>query len=146
VVFLCDEELMILEIFLIALVVGLTISLIYCIIKIQNIKEDNAIKLKASREDAIARSRSVIEGQTFECLAPHFKEWVYGKPSEARFIGSPLDYIIFKGLSDNDVTEIIFLEIKTGNSKVTKRQRSVKKAIEDGKVKYELMEIEELDK
>lgn len=100
------------------------------------------IEIKEQRADAIKKSRSVIEGETFERLVTHFKEWKYGNPSEARFIASPLDYVVFSGLSENNVEEIIFVEIKTGNSQTTKRQRSVKKAINDGKVRYELLRIE----
>ena len=109
----------------------------------------NRLKLKytkdiaEARKDAIKRSRSTIEGETFERLVTHFKEWKFGSPSDARFIASPLDYVVFSGLSTDTCDEVIFVEIKTGDSQTTKRQRSVRDAIVNGKVRYELLEIKD---
>lgn len=97
--------------------------------------------IKEQRADAVKRSRSVIEGQVAEQLVPHFPEWSY-TPSEARFLASPLDYVIFEGLSNDEVKNIKFVEVKTGQSKSGKRQISAKKAIENGKVSYELLELD----
>jgi len=124
------------------LVIYFAIMYIREVVKARITEREHQIDIKEQRADAVKRSRSVIEGLTFEQLAPHFKEWKYGKPSDARFIASPLDYVVFSGLSENNVKEIIFVEVKTGKSQVTKRQKSVRDAIKNGKVKYELLELE----
>jgi len=111
--------------------------------KNEQMKKQHELDLVETRKDAIRRSRSVIEGQVVEQLVSHFPEWKYGAPSDARFIASPLDYIVFSGLSENNVKEIIFVEVKTSKSQVTKRQKSVREAIKNGKVKYELLEIKD---
>jgi len=108
--------------------------------KNEQMKKQHELDLIETRKDAVKRSRSIIEGQVAEQLVPHFPEWKY-TPSEARFIASPLDYVVFSGLSENNVKEIIFIEIKTSKSQVTKRQKSVREAIKNGKVRYELLEI-----
>lgn len=96
--------------------------------------------IKDARTDAVRKSRASIEGQVIEQIVPYFKEWHYA-PSDARFLGSPLDFIVFDGLSTGKVDKVVFVEIKSRNSKITPRQRSVKKAINEGKVSYELIEI-----
>ena len=94
--------------------------------------------IKEARADAIKKSRDVIEGNVMQQLIPYFPEYKY-VPSDSRFISSPLDLIVFNGLSKGCVEEIIFIEIKSGKGYPTKRQKSVKEAIENGKVRYELL-------
>lgn len=58
-------------------------------------------------------------------------------PSDARFIGKPVDYIAFSGLSQNDsVDEILLIEVKTGQSQLNKHEKEIKKAVESGRVRY----------
>ncbi len=57
-------------------------------------------------------------------------------PAEIRFIGKPVDYIAFNGASEGFITDITFIEIKTGNSALSPVERSLKDAINAGRVKY----------
>jgi predicted Holliday junction resolvase-like endonuclease len=98
-------------------------------------------ELDEARKDAIKRSRASLEGRIYEQLVPILSKWPF-TPSDARFIASPLDYVVFDGLSTDDVSKIIFVEVKKGSGKISKRQESVKRAIEEGKVSYILFEIE----
>lgn len=98
--------------------------------------------ISEARQDAVKKSREVIEGNVAQQLIPYFPEYKY-TPSDSRFIGSPLDIIVFNGLSKGNVDEVVFVEIKTGKNYPTKRQKSVKDAIENGKVRYELIRHEE---
>ena len=50
---------------------------------------------------AIAQSRAVLGGKFVEQLAPYLPEFKYD-PTEARFIGSPIDLIVFPGLAAGD--------------------------------------------
>ncbi|MEB3757902.1 MAG: hypothetical protein GSR76_03510 [Desulfurococcales archaeon] len=95
------------------------------------------------RRDAIERSRNVVLGRVAEQLAPlDFAVRLGINPKDARFIGSPIDYIVFKGLYDGSPEEILFVEVKTGsNAKLSKREREVKKLVDECRVrwvKYEL--------
>lgn len=91
-------------------------------------KVDNEIKI---RQDAINRSYSVNLGKISEHLIPFHADF-YSKfnPQDTRFIGSPIDLIIFDGHSEkkDDVT-IYMAEIKTGNSRLTKTQQNIKNAV-----------------
>ncbi len=90
----------------------------------------------AIRKDAVAQSRAVLKGQFSEQLAPLLPGFP-GKPSEARFIGKPIDFLIFKGLDERRVNEVVFVEVKTGKSQLSSVERSLRDAIKNGKVSWE---------
>lgn len=93
-------------------------------------------KLRKAREDAVKRSRSVLGGQFSEQLAPYLPGFKYS-PTEVRFIGKPIDYVVFKGMDNKKIDEIVFVEVKSGNAKLNSVERSLKNSIEQGKVKWE---------
>jgi predicted Holliday junction resolvase-like endonuclease len=97
-------------------------------------------KDKQIREDAIRKSRLVLEGKFKEQLAPLMPEFRYN-PTDARFLGSPVDFVVFNGLANNEPKEIVFIEVKTGNAQPTERENLVKEAIDKKKVRYELIRI-----
>lgn len=57
-------------------------------------------------------------------------------PADARFIGSPIDFVVFDGLSEDNVKKIIFVEIKTGSSNLSTRERSVRNAVQDKNIEW----------
>jgi predicted Holliday junction resolvase-like endonuclease len=57
-------------------------------------------------------------------------------PKDARFLGTPIDFLVFDGMSDDDVREVVFLEIKTGGSSLTTRERRVRDAVLAGRVSW----------
>jgi predicted Holliday junction resolvase-like endonuclease len=92
------------------------------------------------RADAILRSSAVIRGKVSEHLAP-FIHFPYN-PRDARFIGSPIDIIVFNGAEDGNITEVVFLEVKSGPSAgLTPRQRQIRALIEAKKVEWREMRI-----
>ena len=91
---------------------------------------------KRIREDAAARSKSVRQGHMTEQLAPYLPEFTWN-PKDARFLGSPLDMLIFDGLDEGELREIVMLEIKKGSSTLSKRERMVRDAVNDGRVRYQ---------
>lgn len=91
------------------------------------------------RESAVRQSEAVIKGKVTEHLMPFFPGFKYN-PKDARFIGTPVDLIVFDGLSESDVRRIVFLEVKTGKTgAISPRERLVKRCVEEGKVRYEVM-------
>lgn len=95
--------------------------------------EDN---LDGIRDDAIKRSRAVLSGQFTEQLAPYLPNFPYA-PSEVRFIGKPVDFIVFKGMDEKNISEVVFVEVKTGTSKLNNQQKNLKETIKNRKVKWE---------
>jgi len=93
-----------------------------------------------ARKEAIAQSRAVLGGKFVEQLAPYLPEFKYD-PTEARFIGSPIDLIVFPGLASGDPEEIVIMEIKTGKTgQLTPQERKIRQLIEDGMVRWELIQ------
>jgi len=90
------------------------------------------------RRDAIERSKATILGKVGEHLAPILLIANYGaEPDEIRFLGSPIDYIVFKGLSRGGPCEILFVELKSGKTTtLTEREKTIKEAVDSHKVKW----------
>ncbi|MDD5012624.1 MAG: Holliday junction resolvase-like protein [Candidatus Nanoarchaeia archaeon] len=87
------------------------------------------------RKDAIMKSRAVLGGQFSEQLAPYLPDFEY-LPTECRFIGKPIDFIVFRGMDEKKIDEVVFVEVKSGNSKLNQHEKNLKDAIEKKKVKW----------
>lgn len=83
---------------------------------------------KEIRKDAIDKSQSVTMGKMTEHMVPYLPGFGFN-PTDTRFIGSPIDLVVFDGLSDGNVKRIVFIEIKTGASTLSTRERIVRDAI-----------------
>lgn len=93
-------------------------------------------KMRKIRKDAVTRSRAVIGGQVAEQVAPFLPEFP-GNPGDCRFVGKPVDFIVFSGMTDNNfVDEILFVEVKTGGSVLSEREKQVRDCIVKGRVRY----------
>ena len=92
-------------------------------------------KISEIREEAIKRSRAVLGGQFSEQLAPYLPDFPFS-PTEARFIGKPIDLIVFKGMDAKNIEEVIFVEVKSGSAKLSPHERKLKDAVEAGKVRW----------
>src|SRR5437879_10207115 len=77
------------------------------------------------REDAVQRSLAVTAGKVHEQLVPYLPEFGFN-PKDARFLGSPVDLVIFDGLAAGNVRRVVFLEVKTGGAALTTRGRQVR--------------------
>lgn len=92
------------------------------------------------RRAAVTQSRAVLGGRFIEQLAPYLPEFKYD-PTEARFIGSPIDLIVFPGLAAGDPKEIVIMEIKSGkNCQLTPQERKISQLVEEGMVRWELIQ------
>lgn len=98
-----------------------------------------------ARADSVKRQRSILKGQATEHLAPYINSNY--NPKDYKFIGDPIDYIIYQGLSEiketDRIEKIIFMDIKTGKSNLTKTQRRIRDAIADGRVEFQIYKPEE---
>ena len=103
---------------------------------------------KGIREDAIKRSASVRVGKEMERLVPFFSEFRYN-PRDIRWLGDPVDFVIFKGYSEakdvgdlSKLNEIVICEIKTGKSRTSKYERRIKELIEEKRIKWDEFRVE----
>ena len=115
-----------------ALLAAFAVIFLLLIIQTIRLHRDRSIL----RSDAIKRSRSVIGGQLAEQVAP-FLPGFPCHPGDARFIGKPVDFIAFPGITeDNTVHEVLLIEVKTGKSALSGREKEIKRAVAEGRVRY----------
>jgi predicted Holliday junction resolvase-like endonuclease len=97
------------------------------------------------RQDAVQRSLATILGRVGEELAPLliFEKLGIG-PKDIRHIGTPVDYVAFRGLSEGRVDEVVFIEVKTGRSSaLSDREKAVKRAVEEKRVRFAVINVKE---
>ncbi len=95
---------------------------------------------RAIRQDAIARSQATISGQVHEQLLPILPDFPFN-PKDVRFLGSPVDLVIFDGLDAGELRRIVFVEVKTGGSALSKRERQLRDVVQAGQVSWQEMRI-----
>lgn len=94
------------------------------------------------RQDAIKKSQAVTIGKVTEHVIPFFSGIFPYNPKEARFIGSPIDLIVFDGMeTDPDHISIHFIEVKTSTSTLTPKQRAIKYAILNKRVEWKELRV-----
>ncbi len=96
-----------------------------------------ADRLQQAKKDVLDKSSQIVKGKVLEHFAPYFPNFPYN-PQDARFLGAPVDFIVFDGLSEGELKQIVFVEVKTGSEtrKLPKREQMVKDCIEKGKVHW----------
>jgi predicted Holliday junction resolvase-like endonuclease len=92
------------------------------------------------RADAIKRSSAVVSGKVVEHLVPYFGVFPYN-PQDARFLGAPVDIVVFDGLSEGELRQIIFIEVKTNTSTLSTRERRVRDVIQARNVTWQELRI-----
>jgi len=98
---------------------------------------------KKIRQDAVKKSEAVIRGKVTEHLIPYFPDFEYN-PKDARFLGTPVDFLIFDGLSEGEMNKVVFVEVKSGKTGVlSKREKLVRECIDRGRVSYEIIHNKE---
>ena len=105
-------------------------------------KQQHDEKVPKIRETAIKQSRAVLSGQFSEQIAPYLPEFPF-KPTEVRFIGKPIDFVVFNGMDEKKIEEVIFVEVKTGKSQLSSVEKTLKEAIENKKVRWKEYRLDE---
>ena len=144
---------------LIGLFAGLVVAAcVYLIMKMQlrhriaiiekEFRQTWAEQESSVRKDAADRSRYILKGKIAEHMVPMVPEVFRHDPSDARFIGAPIDYLIFDGYSavkdgnsDEDIT-VVLADIKTGNASLNRTERKIKEAVDAGRVRWETIHID----
>ena len=86
---------------------------------------------------SLSRSFDVKKGRIVEQLAPYLRYFPYD-PHDARFVGSPVDFIVFDGLNAGKEITIRFVEVKSGKAVLNDNERRIKEAVEKKRVSFEV--------
>lgn len=89
----------------------------------------NTLQEKLDKTIHQKKSSEVRLGKITEHIVPFTAQWEWSS-NNFRFLGSPIDGISF----END--EILFIEIKTGKSRLSKNQTRCKELVKQGKVRF----------
>ena len=98
------------------------------------------IQNRWQRKNAIERSKHVIMWQVNEKIAP-ILPWFPYNYKDLVFIGKWIDYIVFDWLSTGYLKQIVFLEIKSGNSLLNKNEIMIKDCLDRKKAYYEILRM-----
>ena len=138
--------LIVIIIFLIAISIWLKLKFVDTLRKA---KEEFAETIPKERDDALELSRTSLKGKISEQMAPFLPEFsAKYESSDARFLGSPIDFVVFKDMSkfnkktkEDDVPiEVVLVEIKTGDKAVlTQLEKAIKKAVDEGRVSFDVI-------
>lgn len=124
------------------LAVILLVVVIVLVIYILQMKKQLPITVSKAEKEAQDRSRPIIKGLVAEQIVPFLKDFKYN-PADARFIGAPIDYVIFDGYSDkSEEITVVIADIKTGKrANLTSDQRKIRDAINEKRVKWEIIHL-----
>lgn len=92
------------------------------------------------RRDAIHQSRATLKGQLVEQLVPVLPDFPFDA-ADARFLGAPIDYVVFDGYTEGEDIEIVLVEIKTGNAQLSKGERRIREAVRQGRIRFETIRL-----
>lgn len=138
------------ETLLIALVVFLVVALVLAVVlrprresyteeHVQHLLSEDRAK---TRQTTLKQSSATIKGQIGERVAPFFKGFGF-EVADARFLGSPVDYVVFDGLTEGHVKRVVFVEVKVGHLPLTLFQKQVKQAVERKDVDWKTLLLPE---
>jgi predicted Holliday junction resolvase-like endonuclease len=125
------------------LAAGLLIALVSVWRRYADFRADHDRRLRQARDESVRLSRSALLGNAVEQIvpiAPAFCDRF--SPSDARFLGSPVDYVIFDGLHRGRVDRVVFLEVKSGTrASLNRNEREVRRAIDEQRVEFEILAL-----
>lgn len=96
--------------------------------------------LKQLRQKGTGRStisaHATNIGFIMERIAPTMPGFRF-KHNDCRAIFDPIDYIIFEGLTDTgEVKRLFFVDIKSGEAKLSKKQKQIRQIVQDRKITF----------
>lgn len=125
----------------VVVIIGVFLMLLAAMIFLTHINSN--LKKEVMKEQAHSKkilrqkkSSEVRLGRIGENMAPFVTDWPYDQ-NRFRFLGNPVDGVQFTD------SEIIFIEIKTGKSRLSHVQKNIKKLIAEGKVSFATFRVAE---
>ena len=104
--------------------------------------------LKRARKESVSLSRATRDGRAYEQLVPYLPEFEdQFDRCDARFLGSPIDFVVFDGLygPDRALSEIVFVEVKSASPRLGPGEKAVKEAVEEQRIRWERIVLDRPD-
>lgn len=133
--------------FILVLLIGIAVGLMW--LWAREVRAHHELKSslpdleRRAREHALKTSDGTRLGQLAEQMVPFLPQFRYD-PQDAHFLGRPVDFVIFDGLCEGMLRQVVFVEVKSGKKKgLGRRQRSIQECIDQGRVSFEVFEVTE---
>ena len=137
------------------LIFGLFIGIVLAYLFLKKVYEERFKRWmteveESIRKRAVDQSRFSLKGRIWQQILPLIPDFAEKHNlSDCRFIGDPIDYIIFdnytrvKEREDRKAPIVItFVEVKTGESaSLTYEERKIREAVKSGRVRWETIHI-----
>ena len=136
-------EIVVLNVILITIVIYLVRKLIELNSEFNQFKSQKDNDILEARKDSNKKQRATIKGQITETIAP-WSMTVVNSVSELNFLGNPIDFIGFKGLDGDGDIDIKFIEVKSGKSKLSTKQRRIRDAVKEKRIDWVEVRISEI--
>jgi predicted Holliday junction resolvase-like endonuclease len=99
-------------------------------------------------EEIMSSLRTKISKGVMEKFVPFSEKFANlgYDPADAKFLGEPIDYIVFKGLSKKKVEKIAFVEIKSGKGSLSEVQEDIRKIVtkpSNENIEWEIIDLTE---
>ena len=93
-------------------------------------------KLEGIVKSRLKQSRAVLGGLVSEQMAPMLPGFPFD-PGDCRFVGKPVDFIVFRGMNEKEIDEVIFLEVKSGkNPSLNNQEKRLREVVRSGKIRW----------
>ena len=109
--------------------------------------EEKSMEIK--KQKGRAASAHTTKGQILEKWCPFLEHPEIDPDWEAKnwsFMGNPIDYIIFDWRNDKAINladgKVVMLDVKSGKSQLTTKQRRIRDLIQAGKVEWKTIRLE----
>lgn len=102
----------------------------------QLVEQKNSLKEQLDKTLKAKKASEIKLGYITEQFAPFLENWKYDA-ANFRFLGKPIDGVQF------EEDEIIFIEIKSGQSSLSQKQRHIKELVKQGKVSFRVFRVDE---
>jgi len=92
-------------------------------------------EVKKARKDSKFRSSAVNWGKSIEHFVPFMTKFPV-PPEDVVFLGMPIDYVGFTDTGSKTKCKVHFIEVKSGSSFLSEKQKNIKRAIEEGRIVF----------
>ena len=137
-----------------ALITALVLFAVFCLvfllvgrrIGLSQGRRQERLEWEGSRLEEIVKtrlkqSRAVLGGLVSEQMAPLLPGFPFD-PGDCRFVGKPVDFIVFKGMNGKNISEVIFLEVKSGAARtLNDQEKKLRDAVQSGRVRWAEFDI-----
>jgi len=105
--------------------------------KLKEQEQETKDMRKAIKKTSKTGAQAVNIGFLLERLTPCMHTFPF-EHNDCRSLFDPIDYLIFNGLSDqHSVNKIVFMDIKTGQARLSKSQKEIRAIVEQKHVSWD---------